>query len=108
MARSSGHSDSPDSESGDPAATQAASASTNDRQSGHRWEGCLAIARATTGRSGSGSVERSGSPNRWPIMTDAGGPTNGSRPPRSWQNVTASEYWSEPAVTWRRNVSGAA
>ena len=36
------------------------------------------------------------------------GPTNGSRPPRSWQYVTASEYWSDVAETWRRKVSGAA
>ena len=47
--------------------------------------GFLARARATTGRSGSGRSSRSGAPKRWPAVTAAALPSNGSRPARSWQ-----------------------
>src|SRR5262249_18725246 len=80
---SSGSSGPTGSASSAPALVQPASALTSDRQSGQRLVASLAIARAMITRSGPGSIERSGSPKRCPIMTAASGPTNGNRPPRS-------------------------
>jgi hypothetical protein len=82
---------------------------TNAVQLGHRSSGFFASARATTARSTSGSIDRSGGSlmccsASWRMFF----PGNGRLPGQSSTYTTARLYWSECLLILFWNVSGAA